>query len=80
MGFGNRTLLVALALTLSLLISALGCQLEGGEDEEAAYGTSGETFKIIIDDIGRYPEIDATGYSTGRRGLYYDQDLDGLPD
>ncbi|MBZ0270992.1 hypothetical protein K8I61_03080 [bacterium] len=79
MAFDKFRWIVVAALIIAT--AGLGCRLEGEDEDDVELPSAGyNTFRLMVDDVGPVPEIDATGLRTGRRGFTFDRDLDGVGD
>ena len=72
-----RTLMLAALVLMTLTFLLAGCELEADKEvTEMPSRGYGDTFKIHVDDVGLFRDIDESGKTTDRRGLWYDRDHD----
>ncbi len=77
----SRKLLIGAMVILAAGLLMSGCNFLEADKESDLLPTRnvGDTFKLFVDDIGPFNEIDETGRKTGRKGFYFDQDHNWYP-
>ena len=71
----RRKIVLATIILMAIGLITGGCELDADREEDQLPTRGvGDSFKILVDDIGPFFELDLTGNLTGRQGYTFDAD------